>query len=92
MIRLTGRLVCADEDQTRIVREHLLRHAELTRAEDGCLSFEVEATENPLVWDVHEEFADREAFDAHQVRVRSSEWGRVTTAIARDYVVEAVDR
>jgi quinol monooxygenase YgiN len=88
-IRLTGRLVCQDEGQAAIVQRFLPRHVELSRAEPGCLCFDVDATDDPLVWTVAERFSNRVTFDAHQARVRVSEWGRETAGIARDYVVEA---
>lgn len=84
-ITLTGRLVCASSDEAAIVRRHLRRHVELTRAEAGCLRFDVDPTDDPFVWEVSERFVDQPAFDAHQARVRASEWGRVTAHIARDY-------
>ncbi|WP_342664882.1 putative quinol monooxygenase [Microbacterium indicum] len=87
-VGLTGRLVCAGRDEAEIVLRHLPLHTELSRAEPGCLRFEVAATEDPLVWSVSELFADRESFDRHQACVRASEWGRATAGIARDYVVE----
>lgn len=89
-IVLTGRLICANADELSVVRRYLDRHIALTRAEPGCLYFSVEQTADPLVWDVSERFVDQRAFDAHQTRVRSSEWGRLTAGIKRDYVIDAV--
>ncbi|WP_161897260.1 glyoxalase superfamily protein [Gordonia spumicola] len=87
-IVLTGRLTCATADQADRVREHLPRHAALTRAEPGCVSFHVEPTDDPLVWLVSERFADRAGFDAHQARVADSDWARATDGVDRDYRVE----
>lgn len=87
MIELTGHLFCATQAQAEIVRIHLPRHVELTRAETGCVRFEVTPTSDPLVWQVHEVFSTRVAFEAHQRRVRDSEWGQVTAGIDRDYVM-----
>lgn len=90
--KLTGRLVCADDAETAALLRHLPRHVELTRAEAGCLHFDVEPTEDPRVWTVSGLFVDQAAFDAHQARVRTSEWGQATSGIARDCVIETVDR
>ncbi len=87
MIELTGHLFCATQAQAEIVRIHLPRHVELTRAETGCVRFEVTPTSDPLVWQVHEVFSSRVEFEAHQRRVRDSEWGQVTAGIERDYVM-----
>lgn len=87
IVELTGRLVCADLHQAATVRRHLPEHVALTLAEPGCRRFSVEPTEDPLVWSVSEQFEDRDAFKAHQARVRSSPWFEATSEIARDYAV-----
>lgn len=84
-IRLSGRLLCASPAEAGIVRAHLPEHVRLTRAEPGCLAFEVCETEDPLIWRVEERFATRPAFEAHQARTRASAWGTATAAIRRDY-------
>ena len=89
-VRLRGQLICTDMTQVELVRTHLPLHIALTRAESGCLAFEVVQTTNPLVWRVEERFTDETAFRAHQQRVASSEWGRATTGIERDYAVEGL--
>ncbi|MFY0408668.1 putative quinol monooxygenase [Solicola sp. PLA-1-18] len=89
-VHLTGRLVCADPDEARVVAGHLEQHVALTRAEPGCLSFHVEPTPDPLVWTVAEHFADAASFAAHQARVAASEWGRATAGIERRYTVEGL--
>ncbi|EGD56813.1 putative quinol monooxygenase [Gordonia neofelifaecis] len=88
---LSGRLICADDEQLAVVETHLARHIELTRAEPGCLEFSVVPTDDPLVWRVDERFVDPRAFDAHQRRVEESEWGRATAAIERDYTIRPAD-
>jgi len=91
-IQLTGTLICANEEQAAIVVSHLPRHIELTRAEAGCVRFDVTSTADPLVWDVAELFATEEAFRAHQERVAASEWGAATAGIERKYtIVEFAD-
>jgi quinol monooxygenase YgiN len=89
-VRLTGRLVCRNEGEAQLVHEHLPRHVALTRAEPGCLSFEVTPTSDPLIWQVEERFADEDGFAAHQDRVADSEWGRRTRGIERRYTIEGL--
>ncbi|MDF9279431.1 antibiotic biosynthesis monooxygenase [Arthrobacter sp. EH-1B-1] len=84
---LSGQLVCRDRHEAAIVAQFLPLHIELTRAEQGCLSFEVNVTENPLVWQVDEQFEDAASFRAHQQRVSGSAWGRATGDIARRYEI-----
>ena len=62
---LSGDLICASAAEAAIVRQYLPEHIRLTRAEPGCLSFEVTQSGDPMIWRVAERFADRAAFDAH---------------------------
>jgi quinol monooxygenase YgiN len=71
----------------QLVESHLPDHIRLTRAEPGCISFEVSQTEDPLIWRVEELFVDRAAFDFHQHRTRASKWFVATSAIPRDYEI-----
>lgn len=88
MVRLSGQLVCADGAEAAVVRQHLPLHRELSRAEPGCVSFEVRETDDPYVWQVDEEFVDDDAFAVHQTRVAASAWGRATAGIERRYVID----
>jgi quinol monooxygenase YgiN len=90
-VELIGQLVCRNDDEAVVVARHLPLHMTLTRAEVGCLSFDVSPTDDPLVWDVHERFGNPEVFRAHQARGATSEWGRVTAGIERRYTVAGLD-
>lgn len=85
MIHLSGRLICKDGEEAAVVRRELPEHISLTRAEPGCVTFEVTATDDPLCWQVNETFRDRAAFEAHQARTRDSEWYRATAGVMRDF-------
>lgn len=87
-VRISGQLICAAPEEADAVRRHLPRHVELTRAEPGCVAFDVCPTDDPWVWQVHEEFVDGAALEAHQRRVAASEWGSATTGIKRRYCVD----
>ena len=86
-IVLTGRLICKTAEETELVAKLLPTHIELTRAEPGCISFEVTRTADPLVWQVEERFVSQPAFEAHQNRVSASEWGTRTSEIMREYII-----
>ncbi len=86
-VHLSGHLRCKNSAEADLVAQYLPKHIELTLAEPGCVSFEVTPTESPLVWRVEEHFADSDAFRTHQARVVASEWGTMTSEIARDYTV-----
>ena len=48
MIRLRGQMVCMTEDEAQAVRTHRAEHIRLTRAEPGCLSFDIDDTDDPV--------------------------------------------
>lgn len=87
---LTGQLLCRTADEAAAVLAHLPGHVALTRAEPGCLRFDVVRTEDPLVWQVDERFDGPESFRLHQDRVAASEWGRATAGIERRYTVDGL--
>lgn len=87
---LIGVLVCATEDQSAVVAQHLPLHLALTRAEPGCESFDVSPSAERGVWLVSERFRDAASFRAHQARAADSEWGRATTGIERRYEIRGL--
>ena len=87
MIHVTGTLTCATAAEAELVRQHLPEHIRLSRAEPGCLTFNVDATDDPLVWRLDESFADKAAFKAHGDRMRASAWFTATAGLARAFEV-----
>ncbi|NOD34027.1 MULTISPECIES: putative quinol monooxygenase [unclassified Ruegeria] len=87
-------LIDVPQDRLEDVRAALPLHIALTRAEEGCMSFEVvEDQTTPGRFMVSEVFATQAAFDAHQVRTKASDWFQVTQGIPRNYTIEtAADR
>ncbi|MBW4974912.1 antibiotic biosynthesis monooxygenase [Roseovarius mucosus] len=85
MISLTGQMICPSDD-LEVTRAALTEHIRLSRAEQGCLSFDVTETA-PGEFSVSERFVDRAAFDAHQTRTRASEWWRVTSHMPRHFEI-----
>lgn len=60
--------------------------------ESGGLIFEVDQDpDNPNVFHVYEEFLGQSAFEAHQRRVKSSDWGRVAVDVQRHYEIKQDD-
>lgn len=89
-VRLSGELVCRNGDDMALVAELLPAHITLTRAEAGCLAFDVDRSDGALVWQVSERFRDADAFRAHQARAGSSPWGVRTAHLERRYTVEGL--
>ena len=85
MVALNGRLICADAAQMMTALSLLPGHIEASRAEPGCLRFDLWQDDNPLIWHLAELFADETAFAAHQARTADSAWGRDSAGIGRDF-------
>ncbi|WP_240482054.1 putative quinol monooxygenase [Ruegeria marisrubri] len=89
-IVLTGHMD-VPPDRIDAVMAALPDHIALTRAEPGCLSFEVKPAPGlPGRLVVSERFQSRADFEAHQARIKGSHWAAVTRGIARHYKVSEV--
>lgn len=75
-------------DRVDAVVAALPEHIRRTRAEPGCLRFDVSQSEDrPTRFLVAEAFIDRGAFEAHQARSATSRWAKVTAGMARHYIL-----
>lgn len=86
-VTLTGQLYAGAEAPQ--VRAALPDHIRLSRAEPGCLRFDVTEGADG-VFHVSEAFRDADAFDAHQTRTRASDWWRITGHLKRDFDVSGL--
>ncbi|MEM7674266.1 MAG: antibiotic biosynthesis monooxygenase [Verrucomicrobiota bacterium] len=89
-MRVSGHITFSESElELGLVRKALKRHIEETRAEPGCVFFEV--TEDPYFpgrFGVLEEFVSKEAFYFHQRRTQKSEWSEISKNGVRSYTVE----
>ena len=86
-IILKGFIIVPAEDLEAVQKE-LATHKTLTLKEPGCITFEVRQCENdPYLFGVYEEFIDRVSFDAHQPRVKTPNWGKVSANVERQYEI-----
>lgn len=84
-VLLTGTITCAANEVENVVAL-LHEHIRLSRAEPGCLQFDLWQDEvRPTEFHVTEVFRSEAAFAAHQERTHNSDWFRVTGHMARDY-------
>ncbi|WP_209427238.1 putative quinol monooxygenase [Pararhodobacter sp. SW119] len=90
-VRVSGHLRCASPQDADLLRQHLPEHVRLSRAEPGCLAFDVSPTQDSLVWRVEETFIDQAAFEFHKARTRASAWWQATAGIARDIAITGID-
>ncbi|TWU54867.1 DinB superfamily protein [Rubripirellula tenax] len=90
MITLTGYIIVSEEEIAQI-REALPKHIDATRAESGCLRFDVNESEHERGrFDVYEQFRDRESFEQHQARAKASEWANISRNVERHYTVSGM--
>ncbi len=83
---LDGLLVATTAADRAVIDLYLEEHIALTRAEPGCLKFEVtQDPKKPNVFIVSEEFASEEDFEFHQTRAKTSEWGKVSEKLERKF-------
>ena len=86
-VTLQGHIIVPNADLESVKRE-LINHIELTRAEDGCVVFEVtQDSDNKNRFNVYEEFVDQLSFESHQQRVGQSAWGKITVNVERHYKI-----
>lgn len=84
--------ITVPENELTSIRDALPAHIAATKSESGCILFEVkESDEEKGRFDVYEEFESKLAFDSHQVRVKNSNWGRITKNVIRNYTIEGID-
>lgn len=86
-VTLKGYIIVPELELAK-VRPALDIHIALTRAENGCIVFDViQDSIDKHKFNVYEEFVDSASFLAHQARVRSSKWGEISKNLARQYKV-----
>lgn len=84
---LTGYIDVPSERLPEVIAA-LPDHIALTLREKGCIAFSV--TPDPKLpgrFNVSERFASKADFDAHQARMKASDWARVTAGIPRHYSI-----
>ncbi len=87
MIHLSGHIDVPPRRRAAVAAA-LPDHIRATRAEPGCLSFEVSPDPHiPGRWQVRETFRDRASFAAHQARTRASRRGELTAGLPRHYTI-----
>lgn len=82
-VALSGRLTCTDAAHLMALLSHVGAHVDASRAEPGCLHFQVFQTDDPLAWQLEALFRDPAALEAHRARTRQSAWWTATAGIPR---------
>lgn len=86
MLHLNGTLTCKTAQDAELFAAHMPDHIALSRAEPGCLKFEVTQVD-ALTWRLSETFTDRAAFEAHGTRTAASAWASVRLDVVRDFQI-----
>ena len=86
-LHLAGTLTATPERVGQVL-DLLDDHIRLTRAEPGCLWFQiVQSRCNPCEFLVSERFVDRAAFEAHQARTAGTAWALGTSGLLRAFQI-----
>lgn len=84
-VRLTGTITIPVAEQA-VMRPLLDAHIALSRAEPGCLRFDIsQDPDDAAVFRLDELFEDEDAFAHHQTRTKASEWGRRSAHLVRAF-------
>ncbi len=77
------------KNRLETIQQALPMHVKLSRAEFGCISFEV-SPDSAIEGRYHvaEVFIDETAFKAHQLRNQNSQWYKVSNGIPRQYTIK----
>ena len=87
-VHVTGLLICRSLEESDRAAAALPEHIRLSRAEPGCLKFEVlRSAADPCRFALQEIFRSPEDFDAHQNRTRASDWWTATQHIPREFEI-----
>ena len=82
---LQGHILVPDND-LEAVTQALVVHKELTLSEPGCIVFRVsQSSLQPNRFEIYEEFTSRETLEAHQQRVKASEWCDISKNVTLHY-------
>jgi quinol monooxygenase YgiN len=88
-ITVSGFLIAKTLAEADRASELLAEHIRLSRAEPGCLTFDVVRSQSdPTRFALFEVFRDRPAFDAHRARTQASAWWEGTRTLERQFTIE----
>ncbi len=87
-VTITGYLQVPAEELSSVA-EALPTHQDLSRAEPGCLVFEVSRDEaDNCRFHLYEQYDSAEAFEYHKARAASSEWSTISRNVERHLTIE----
>lgn len=90
-VYLAGEIIVPESDRTTVLAA-LPNHIAQSRAEAGCLRFEVIQDEaQSSKFHIFEIFKSQQSFDLHQARRRESSWAKASKNCPRDYVIKGPD-
>lgn len=78
----------APADQLAAVEAGLQTHIDLTRAEAGCVSFDITPSPDiPGRFIVAEVFESEAAFEVHKARTAASDWAAISADCKREFSI-----
>ncbi len=90
-VTITGYLQVPEEELAEVAAA-LPKHRDLSRAETGCLVFEVSQDEaDPCKFNLYEQYTSAEAFDFHKNRSANSDWAGISQNVERVLKITEAD-
>jgi len=81
---VSGTITCTQQELATF-SEVVSEHINLTRAEPGCIEFDIKQdAPGSCTFLIAERFTNRAAFESHTARTRASDWWGKTQHIPRD--------
>ncbi len=80
--------ILAKEEQREFVKNELLKLIPITRAEEGCISYDLhQDNQNPNVFLFHENWESRELWQAHMENDHLAEYLKVTDGAVEEFIL-----
>jgi len=80
--------ILAKEEKRDFVKAELLKLITITRAEDGCINYDLhQDTENPNVFLFHENWENRELWQIHMNNTHLADYMKATDGAVEEFVL-----
>ena len=90
-VTITGYLQVPEQELDEVAAA-LPTHRDLSRAEPGCLVFEVSQDEaDRCRFNLYEQYTSRDAFEFHKNRAASSDWAAISANVERVLEITEAD-
>lgn len=81
--------ILAKEEKRELVKSELLRLIDVTRAEEGCINYDLhQDNENPNFFMFYENWENRDLWQTHMGNAHLSEYLKATEGAVEEFIVQ----